>query len=178
VPPQTGPCLPAGAPITAETINRIDGSFSTNYMRFGGNYSRHWLEAGGDQPARREARLRAEYEFHPRAWVDEDMIDLYGRHRFHFAGAYSLRNISGRTKRLEGTAAAVWNPKVVETVSEWSGLVQVSCFPWTNGGWGFFVRVYAGQDYYNVGFLDELRRVHVGVTFNQGDFFRFRSRAP
>jgi hypothetical protein len=54
--------------------------------------------------------------------------------------------------------------------------VQASCFPWNNGGWGFFARWYAGQDYYNVGFLDDINRVHIGLTFNQAEFFKFRRR--
>jgi hypothetical protein len=65
---------------------------------------------------------------------------------------------------------------VVDPELDWSGNLQVSCFPWLNGGWGFFARWYAGQDYYNVGFLDDINRLQVGLTFNQADFFRFRRR--
>jgi hypothetical protein len=63
---------------------------------------------------------------------------------------------------------------VAEGVDELSFSLQASCFPTTNGGWGFFVRYYRGQDYYNVGFLDNISRVHIGATFNQSGFFRFR----
>ena len=70
----------------------------------------------------------------------------------------------------------MWNPGVVDPELDWSGNVQVSCFPWLNGGWGFFARWYAGQDYYNVGFLDDINRLQVGFTFNQAEFFRFRRR--
>jgi hypothetical protein len=31
-----------------------------------------------------------------------------------------------------------------------------------------------GQDYYNLGLLENIQRVHVGATFNQSGFFRFR----
>jgi hypothetical protein len=54
---------------------------------------------------------------------------------------------------------------------------QFSCFPWENGGWGFFVRFYSGQDYYNIGFLERINRLHFGATFNQSGFFRFRKKA-
>lgn len=172
-PPETGPCVPAGVPFTAETINRKDGSFSTNYIKVGANYSRNWLADGASAPATRELRFRAEWEVHPRAWVDEDMVDIYGRNRLNLGVAYALRKLPGCQRRAEGSGGLIWNPGVDPAVSELTGMLQVSCFPWLNGGWGFFVRFYAGQDYYNVGFLDEIARVHVGLTFNQTDFFRF-----
>ena len=68
----------------------------------------------------------------------------------------------------------MWNPGAVDMVPELSFSLQFSCFPTVNGGWGFFTRYYPGQDYYNVGFLDDIRRLHVGLTFNQTGFFRFR----
>jgi hypothetical protein len=39
---------------------------------------------------------------------------------------------------------------------------------------GVLYALLPGQDYYNVGFLDDIRRLHVGLTFNQTGFFRFR----
>ena len=174
VPPETGECAPPGT-VTAETINRIDGSFSTNYVRTGINYSRNWLES--DLEASREARAKFEVEYHPRAWIDDEIEELYGRTRLIGAAAYATRHVRFCQRRLEGTASLTWNPGVVETVTEWSTLVQASCFPFRGGGWGFFVRFYRGQDYYNLGFLDEISRVHVGATFNQGGFFSFRRPA-
>jgi hypothetical protein len=186
IPTETGDCFPAGVTPTKTNINRIDGSFSTNYIRTGINYSRNWMVPGTpdkttgatDLHAVREARAKVEIEYHPRAWVDENIVDLYGRTRLNLGGAYAARSIRVCQKRLEGSAAAVWNPGVVDSVPEWSGSVQVSCFPWNNGGWGFFARFYTGQDYYNIGFLDTITRFHVGATFNQTGFFRFRRPAP
>ena len=175
VPPATGECVPAGT-VTAETINRIDGSFSTNYVRTGINYSRNWLDS--ELEATREARGKVEVEYHPRAWIDDEIEELYGRTRLIGAAAYATRHVRFCQRRLEGTASVTWNPGVVETVTEWSTSVQASCFPFRGGGWGFFVRLYRGQDYYNLGFLDEISRVHVGATFNQGGFFSFRRPPP
>ena len=124
--------------------------------------------------ATREARLKVEVEHHPRAWIDDEIEEVYGRTRLIGAAAYATRHVRFCRRRFEGSASLTWNPGVVETVTEWSTSVQASCFPFRNGGWGFFVRFYRGQDYYNLGFLDEISRVHIGATFNQGGFFRFR----
>lgn len=177
IPANTGDCLPAGVTPTQGNVNRRDGSFSTNYVRTGINYSRNWMNGSTDLQAVREARLRAEFEYHPRAWVDENIVDIYGRARLLLGGAYAVRNVRLCKKRLEGSAGIVWNPGVVGTVPEVSTTVQASCFPTVNGGWGFFARLYSGQDYYNVGFLDKVTRIHVGATFNQTDFFKFRRRS-
>jgi hypothetical protein len=53
-------------------------------------------------------------------------------------------------------------------------MARAACYPTRQGGWGIFVRYYGGQDYYNLGLLDNIQRVHVGATFNQSGFFRFR----
>lgn len=171
VPPTTGECVPPGT-VTAQTINRIDGSFSTNYVRTGVNYSRNWMESGFE--ATREARAKVEVEHHPRGWIDDEIEGLYGRTRLNGETAYATRHLRFCRRRFEGIASLTWNPGVVETVTEWSTSVQASCFPFMGGGWGFFVRFYRGQDYYNLGFLDEISRVHIGATFNQGGFFSFR----
>ena len=171
-----GDCFPTGITPTAETVNRVDGSFSTNYIRGGINYSRNRMTGTKELQAVKEIRARVEVEYHPSGWVDEDMVDLYGRTRLNLGGAWAVKNVKACRRRLEVSGAAVWNPGVVETVTSWSGNVQLSCFPWDNGGWGFFARLYTGQDYYNVGFLDEITRLQFGLTFNQTGFFRFRKR--
>jgi hypothetical protein len=196
LPAKDGVCLPEGLVPTAETMNRIDGSFSSAFFfRFGGNFSRNWMpkappaaatEAASpaanaaavltDVQAIREIRASVEWEWHPRKLVDDQMRDIYGRNRLNLGGAYALRGASGCQRRLEISGGFIWNPGVIDDSLQASGYAQVSCFPWDNGGWGFFARWYAGQDYYNVGFLDDINRLQVGLTFNQADFFRFRKR--
>lgn len=181
-PASGGECTPPGIVPTAATMNRIDGSFSSAFFfRFGGNYSRNRMRVeSGDQSglprAFQETRLSAEYEWHPRNLVDPQMRNIYGRHRANLGAAFALKDVRGCARRFEVAAGVVWNPKVVDPELKWSGHAEVQCFPWLNGGWGFFARWYAGQDYYNVGFLDDINRLQVGLTFNQADFFRFRRR--
>ena len=192
-PPAKGECLPAGIVPTARTMNRIDGSFSSAfYFRFGMNYSRNWMKdltPPAPRPVRGapprvvelqsflEARFVGEFEYHPKPWVDPQMRDIYGtasrarRRRVGEEGREGVPRDGWSTR-----ATSYWNPGVVDPELDWSGAAQVSCFPWMNGGWGFFARLYMGQDYYNVGFLDDITRLHAGFTFNQADFFRFRHR--
>jgi hypothetical protein len=176
IPPETGDCFPAGVIPDRETINKVDGSFSTNYFRVGINYSRNWMTNAVDLEAVKELRFRAELEQHPRAWVDPDIVDLLGRTRLNLSSAFAVKGIRPCQKRLEGSVGAVVNPGVVETDQNlaFSVFPQFTCFPWANGGWGFFVRFYSGQDYYNIGFLERINRVQFGATFNQSGFFRFR----
>ncbi|HEY7500135.1 MAG TPA: hypothetical protein VH740_16560 [Vicinamibacterales bacterium] len=179
IPAETGDCFPSGIVPTRETINKVDGSFSTNYFRAGINYSRNWMANSTKLEAVKEVRFRAEIEHHPRAWVDEDIVDLIGRTRLNVNGAFAVKDVRPCRKRLEGSIGAVVNPGVVDSDQNLSFSVypQFSCFPWENGGWGFFVRFYSGQDYYNIGFLERINRLHFGATFNQSGFFRFRKKA-
>jgi hypothetical protein len=160
-------------PIEGEReVNKHDGSFSTNYIRIGMNYRRNVLD--DDLWAMKEWGFRAEFEYHPRAWVDENMVDLYGRARGKFAGTFATRAVRWCPKRAEveaGLEAIGGHPDSVWPVAV---MVKGACFPTRQGGWGFFVRYYGGQDYYNLGLLDNIQRVHVGATYNQSGFFRFR----
>jgi hypothetical protein len=154
-------------------INTHDGSFSTNYARIGVNFRRNYLD--DDLWANREWGLRADVEQHFR--MDPLIRDLYGRTRFELAASYANRetrmcrrrlDVSGSAKAIVGADAEVWPVAIT---------AQVSCFPFSRGGWGFFARYYGGQDYYNIGFLENVQRFQVGATFNQGGFFRFQRPA-
>lgn len=164
-----------------DLVNRTDGSFSTNFIRTGINYRRNWLlpvEQGSiDSIAVKELTFRGEVEWHPRAWVDEEMVDYYGRVRIRAAADWARSRTGARgwqcPKRLQVGGALEYIDSPPGDVSHWVQTAQVSCFPTENGGWGLFVRVYNGQDYYNLGFVEEIRRLQVGVTFNPDGFFRF-----
>lgn len=160
-------------PIVAERlVNKRDGSFSTNYIRVGINYRRNALDK--TLWALREWGFRADVEYHPRAWIDDDIEELYGRTRFGVAGTFGVRELRWCPRRAEVTAGMQAIAGHPDTVWPVAVTVQGACFPTRQGGWGFFVRYYGGQDYYNLGFLENIQRVHVGATFNQSGFFRFR----
>ena len=160
-------------PIAGEReVNKRDGSFSTNYVRVGLNYRRNLLD--DELYAKREWGFRGDIEYHPRSWMDDQMVDLYGRTRLEGGATIASRELAWCPKRAEATGSVkgiVGHPDSV-----WPVVVtaQFSCFPAPMGGWGIFIRYYGGQDYYNLGLLDNIQRVHVGATFNQSGFFRFR----
>jgi hypothetical protein len=164
-------CVP-DVPLTPGTVNTKDGSFSTNYFRLGVNYSRNWLDK--NLYADLEMRLKVELEQHPKAWMDPVIADIYGRTRLNLGAAVARRGVRGCPKRLEGSAALTLNPGAADFADSPSGFLQVSCFAAPNGGWGMFARFYGGQDYYNSHFFENIKRLQVGLTFNQSAFFRFR----
>ena len=52
--------------------------------------------------------------------------------------------------------------------------VEGACFPQGWGGAGLFLRVYHGQDYYNLGFTEKITRLQFGVTLQRDQFLSFR----
>jgi hypothetical protein len=179
-------CTPPLAPDAAAAhliINKHDGSFATNYARAGFNYRRTRVDANtlvDDQDW--TVGLELEHNF----LMDPDVRPLYGPTRLtasagfagrpggksdhwwdheHWWTCDARREIKGSLKYIHGHPGTVW-PVVVTG--------EADCFPSTEGGWGLFVRYYAGQDYYNLGFLDNIHRWQAGATFSQDGFFRFR----
>jgi hypothetical protein len=63
------------------------------------NYSRNLMRRGSPAAASeppqafREWRLSAEYEWHPKKLVDDQMRDIYGRHRANLGAAYATRGV-------------------------------------------------------------------------------------
>ena len=159
----------------ARTINTKDGSFSTNYVRVGTNYRRNYLDEAGWSGL--EWGVRFDVEYHPRRWVDPRIVDLYGRLREKVGFATASRGWRWCGRRAEISGSLEFIHGAPDDVSPVAKTAQLDCFPWDNGGWGFFVRYYHGQDYYNIGFLRNISRVHAGATFNQNGFFRFHSGA-
>jgi hypothetical protein len=168
-------CLTVGSIPAERRVNKRDGSFSTNFVRAGVNYRRNHLE---DYWTRREWGGRLDVEYHPEAWMDEEIVNLYGRLRVDLTATTAVRDRGWCRKRLELSGGAKYIHGHPESVWPLAVTAQATCFPTQQGGWGFFARYYGGQDYYNLGLLENIQRLHVGATFNQSAFFRFRRPAP
>jgi hypothetical protein len=190
-----GQCRPAASTGDGPpTINLRDGSFSTNYVRIGGNYRRNRIaketvtppgeSALPDLLTDHEWTLGLDYEFN--FHMDPNIVNSYGRNRVGFSAQIAGRP-SDQTEhwydpceaRRELKASVKYIPDRAdrdergESLSKFAVSLQASCFPSTQGGWGIFVRYYQGQDYYNIGFMNDIRRIQIGGTYNQDGFFRF-----
>lgn len=166
-------CSPRRVPVTAATVNRRNGGFSTNYWRTGITYSRnHWTERNPEPytAAASEMRLRLDFEHHFQS--DPDIVGYYSADRVGGGFALAYRGVRACERRLEVSVDVVWNVENYFKIPRGSVSGQFSCFGNESGGWGWFVRWYKGQDYYNLGFVDSIHRLHVGITFTQADFFR------
>ena len=172
------------APYT-QAVNTENGSFSTNYIRAGFGYRRLYPTGDNDEiedPAwvtKREWGVAATMEFNPKGYVggslDDELRLTYGATRFEIDTDVAVRDwkflgvtcgraqASGIIRYLHGAPS---NLRI-------GGAVEAFCLPKRWGGSGLFVRYVDGQDYYNINFLERIRRVQFGVTFDQMKFLMF-----
>ena len=169
--------LRPGADPASREINRVDGDFSTHYVRLGADWRRlhvdatrrEWLAYGGG----------ASLEQHVPASVipggmEEALRDVYGSRRAAAQAEVVLRDsallaraglraLGGATRATvyaeRAFGAADWVP-----TSRWSAEVAHTfdrAF-----GVGLFVRRHQGQDYYNLGFARRLNAWQFGATID------------
>jgi hypothetical protein len=187
-----GDCQPE-SPIgtAAEDVNRENGSFSTNYMRFGLEYRR--LYPDGDDPSdiraitRREWGIGGSVELNPTGYIGGSISDtlkpLYGPTRYRLTADIAAGNWRApipwvdrvNCGRAWAEASAMFIDGAAESVDD-VFTVEAACLPAGWGGAGLFVRYYRGQDYYNAAFLENINRVQFGLTFLQGKFLAFPRR--
>jgi hypothetical protein len=168
-------------PAAAGTVNKKDGSFSTNYIEASIHYGRMHLDsagaAAGDFATRWEWRAGVGVQLNPEGYVGGSikpaLADLYGPTRVLFS-AMTARRDAWRCGRAsaEGRFQYLTDPPpgVPSVITNLEG----ACFPRGWGGAGLFVRFYHGQDYYNLGFAESITRVQFGVALQKDQFLSFR----
>ena len=185
-----GECEPQQPAVDGpEDVNVENGSFSTNYLRFGLEYRR--MHPDGDDPVDTRAVTRREWgfggsvEFNPSGYVGGSISDtlkpLYGTTRFRVAADLASGNWRAPIPLLNrvncGRAWAEGSLMFIRDaapfVDDVTTAVEAACLPSGWGGAGLFVRYYRGQDYYNASFLENINRVQFGVTFLQAKFLAF-----
>lgn len=174
-----GACVDTG-PSEPKTINKGDGSFSTNYIEASLSYGRMYLVARDNVPeygTQWEWRAGVGVQLNPRRYlggaIDDELAHIYGRTRISL-DAMAGRRDSWRCGRLEGQIRFQYihdKPAGVPTVTT---MVDAFCLPASWGGTGLFVRFYRGQDYYNLGFAEGIARLQFGITLQQATFLSFR----
>lgn len=175
----TGTCVDS-APSAARTINKTDGSFSTNYVDAGLHYGRMHLIARKDVQeygTRWEWRAGIGVQLNPKGYlggaIDDELADIYGRTRISVEAMTARRDI-GLCGRLEGQVRLQHIHDKPAGVPSITTVADASCLPRRWGGTGLFVRFYRGQDYYNLGFAEKLTRLQFGIALQQSTFLSFR----
>jgi hypothetical protein len=106
--------------------------------------------------------------------IDPELKARYGPTRVTFLGGLAWHLPKG-CNRVEAKGFAKYIHSPADGVPSWAGSIEGDClFRETN--WGLFARYYTGQDFYNLGFEDNVKRFQFGVTYSQEGFLRFRSK--
>ena len=175
-----GDCVDV-VPAAVKTVNKKDGSFSTNYIEAMAFYGRMTLDsdgaAAGDFATRFEWRAGAGIQLNPEGYVGGSikptLAERYGPTRILFGGMAARRDL-WRCGRAAVDARFQYltnkHPDVPALITQLEG----DCFPARWGGAGLFVRFYSGQDYYNLGFTEKITRLQFGVTLQRDQLLGFR----
>jgi hypothetical protein len=171
--PQGSTCV--GEPNLA-AINKIDGSFATNFVKLGTRYRREWLEqiSPDEQVGRRAVTIGVDFQRH--FHTDPRIKPFYGTTRGEVSFAYATRIPKVCRSRLSGGATVLYVGGPPENVGPLAVQIDGACTFTNDGGWGLFARFYAGQDYYNLGFAESIQRFQFGVHYEQDGFLRFVTR--
>ena len=169
--PDTAKCVPEYKNQTVPgTVNKDDGSFSTNQIRVGLNLRRTYLSTEGAGTRHYSAGIEYQRQFA----TDPDLQPFYSQNRLNMNASIAWKLPGKWADRMEVGAhviTALDHP--VPSVSRTSGSIQLAFFPSIKGGFGAFVKGYWGQDPYNLGFLDNISRLEFGLTFDQDGLFKF-----
>ena len=172
-------CVSA-AGTTPVTINKIDGSFSTNYVDAALFYGRMHLTSRADAPEYATAwewRIGGGIQLNPSGFlgggIDDELKDIYGQTRFFLEGMAARRDF-WRCGRAEGQLQLQYIQDTPASLPAVKTMVEGSCLPKRWGGTGLFVKFYRGQDYYNLGFAESITRLQFGFTLQRATFLSFR----
>lgn len=167
-------------------VNRVDGSFSTNYLEFTVHYGRMRLDST-DAPeteyaTRREWRVGAGFQLNPVGYgpgaINSLLAPRYGTTRAIVEAMAAWRrpknidwfervDVRGRLEYLGNV------PRVPSLIAK----LEAAALPRRWGGAGIFIRYSGGQDYYNLGFNESIHRLQAGFALQRDTFLSFASRS-
>jgi hypothetical protein len=165
-------CVDTGPTADQREVNRTDGSFSTNYFRVGVAYRNMQLD--DSLVADESCTYAGSVELHPEGFgpgaISPAQAALYPQVQVRGALELSRRAGEGswRSGRTTGSVQLDYLPGRAYDLSKWAVAAELSHTLERVGGWGVFVRYYGGMDYYNLGFLDDVRYVQAGLVFDAG----------
>lgn len=162
------------------TVNKIDGSFSTNYVEVLAFYGRMHLASRPDAPEYATAwewRAGGGVQLNPSGFlgggIDDELAVMYGQTRVLMEAMSARRDFSW-CGRAEGHVQLQYIRDAPAGIPSVTTSAEGSCLPKQWGGTGLFVRFFRGQDYYNLGFAESITRVQFGVTLQRSTFLSFR----
>ena len=162
------------------TVNKTDGSFSTNYIELGIFYGRMHLTSRPDAPEYATAwewRTGGGVELNPSGFlgggIDDELADRYGQTRL-FVETTTARRDLWRCGRAEAQLRLQYIHETPADLPAVKTMAEALCLPRRWGGAGLFVRFYHGQDYYNLGFAESITRLQFGFTLQRATFLSFR----
>jgi hypothetical protein len=165
---------PAPLPQARRTTNTTDGSFSTNYVRAELAYRHLRLadDPDGSLRGNQTCTFALGAELHPGGYgpgaISADQKALYPTFRVQPAIELSRRVIreAWYRGRFTGGVRSEYLRPTHYDVRPWAHTVEATYTFDRVGGWGPVVRYYDGIDYYNLGFLRNIRHVQIGIVFD------------
>ena len=147
-----------GEPNLAD-INKIDGSFSTNFVKVGTRYRREWLEpiSADEQIGRRAITLGVDVQQH--FHTDPRVRPFYGTTRGEASFNYATRIPRLCRSRLSGGVSVMYVGAPPDTVGPVAIQIDSACTFTNEGGCGLFARFYRGTGLLQPGF----RRIHQAI---------------
>jgi hypothetical protein len=178
-----GDCVEV-VPSSGKTVNKENGSFSTNYIEATINYGRMYLDSVGAPAAefstRWEWRAGVGFQLNPEGYVGgsikPELAELYGPTRVLF-GAMTARRDAFRCGRVAAELRVQYMTEAPPGLPSLITQMEGACFPKGWGGAGLFVKIYHGQDYYNLGFSEKITRLQFGFTLQRDQFLSFRIKS-
>lgn len=175
--PDNGDCVGDPPSDGVPEVNRVDGSFSTNFIRLGIGYSYFGVpQAIGDRLERiHGCTFQAGVEVHPVGYlpggVDRLQAEYYPQVQATLGAEWARSWLAG-TWTVGGEAR--WLDHTAPDVGTWAHSTEISYTPRGLPGWGVFARYYNGMDYYNLGFMEEAKYLHFGFVWDLGSSVQFR----
>lgn len=156
--------------------NRTDGSFSTNFVRLGVGYA--WFAApdtaGDALVGARRCTWELGVEYHPRGYLMGAISGEQAAWYPQWQATLAMEWGGGRDGQWLVGADARWLHEPAPGVGSWAYAAEISYMPRFLSGWGGFARYHAGMDYYNLGFMDRIRYLQLGVVWDLGAVPRFQ----
>lgn len=161
---------------TPRTLNTADGSFGVNYLDFRSAVTSRQLRDGIDVDTALtlglDYRLHVPWKVIPGGSGLRDIESLYGRHELR--AVFQQEWPAPKIWKLDHVQLGLrgWLRFGADSDVATGGSAELAYLGFAGGIAGPFVRLYGGNDYYNIRFLEKRRYVMVGVLWDHGRLAR------